>query len=214
MFRVTDCYVTLSTGSEAATAPLTVQVWAKLDGDASDESFGIDNVVISKLKKAGNDMHVHIRVEMNLSKLVSQRFKTVFPVELVPTAVTTPSRTSTTTKGVDAAKIKYRIDLSHARTYSNGISTSEIHLGSTSTTEDQSAIIYRFREIKSNKFDNLNDFEGWNCGKISTCGDHQLCGGYAVKGTESKIKKTFMVPAGTYSVALDFIKIDSWSVCI
>ena len=43
MFRVTGCYVTLS-GSQV----LTVRVWTNLDGDAADESFGIDNVFIQK----------------------------------------------------------------------------------------------------------------------------------------------------------------------
>ena len=98
--------------------PLTVRVWTNLDGDATDESFAIDNIFIS-----------------------------------------------------------------------------------------------RFHDIK-NKFDNPSDFEGWNCGKITTCGDHQLCGGYNVKGKNSEIKKTFFLPEGTYSVDLDFIKIDSWCVCM
>ena len=40
------CKVTLS-GS--GTRPLTVRVWTDLDSGASDESFGIDNVIITKL---------------------------------------------------------------------------------------------------------------------------------------------------------------------
>ena len=32
-------------------AQLMVRVWTSLDGDASDESFGIDNVVITKLEE-------------------------------------------------------------------------------------------------------------------------------------------------------------------
>ena len=40
-FRVTGCYVAL-----AENAPLEVRVWTSLDGDASDESFAIDNIVI------------------------------------------------------------------------------------------------------------------------------------------------------------------------
>ena len=63
-------------------------------------------------------------------------------------------------------------------------------------------------------FDHMNDFEGWNCGKITTCGEHQFCGGYGVKGKGSDITKTFHLPPGTYSVELDFIKIDSWFVCV
>ncbi len=63
-------------------------------------------------------------------------------------------------------------------------------------------------------FDHSQDFEGWNCGAITTCGDMgQICGGYNFKGKRSDIKKTFDLPAGTYSVELDFIKIDSWFVC-
>ena len=64
-----------------------------------------------------------------------------------------------------------------------------------------------------NEFENPSDFEGWNCGKITSCGNHKLCGGYSVKGRGANITKTFMLPAGTYSVELDFIKIDSWFVC-
>ena len=62
------------------------------------------------------------------------------------------------------------------------------------------------------RFDRLDDFEGWDCGKITTCGEHQFCGGYGVKGEGSDITKTFRLPPGTYSVELDFIKIDSWFV--
>ena len=40
----------------------------------------------------------------------------------------------------------------------------------------------------------------------------QFCGGYNVKGKGSDIRKTFNLPAGTYSVELDFVKIDSWFV--
>ena len=60
------------------------------------------------------------------------------------------------------------------------------------------------------------NFEGWNCGKITTCGDYgQICGGFYVKGRGSELTKTYTnLPAGTYSVELDFIKIDSWFVCV
>ena len=116
-FRVTGCYITLKATDSKALVPLTVRVWTNLDGDANDESFGIDNVLVKTL------------------------------IEL------------------------------------------------------------------KNEFDNLKDFEGWNCGEITTCGKHQFCGGYNVKGKGSEIKKTFMLPAGTYSVEMDFIKIDSWWVC-
>ena len=62
-------------------------------------------------------------------------------------------------------------------------------------------------------FDNPHDFEGWNCGKITSCGRMgHICGGYNAKGTGSDITKTFHLPAGSYSVELDFIKIDSWFV--
>merc|ERR1712032_1006771 len=64
--------------------------------------------------------------------------------------------------------------------------------------------------VSVSRFDRMNDFEGWNCGKITTCGEHQFCGGYCVKGKGSDITKTFYLPPGIYSVELDFIKIDSW----
>ena len=49
-FRVTGCYITLS-APLGATVPLTVRVWTNLDGDADDESFGIDNVLVTKLEE-------------------------------------------------------------------------------------------------------------------------------------------------------------------
>ena len=45
-FRVTGCYATL-----AASEGLTVRVWTSLDGAADDESFGIGNVVITKIQE-------------------------------------------------------------------------------------------------------------------------------------------------------------------
>ena len=62
-------------------------------------------------------------------------------------------------------------------------------------------------------FDDTNDLEGWDCGKITTCGKYgNVCGGHGTKGQGDDITKTFDVPAGKYSVTLDFIKIDSWFV--
>ena len=67
--------------------------------------------------------------------------------------------------------------------------------------------------LYTSTFDYQQDFDGWNCGKITTCGDFgEVCGGYGVKGQGSEIKKTFNLPAGIYSVQLDFIRIDSWFV--
>ena len=67
---------------------------------------------------------------------------------------------------------------------------------------------------RSPVYTNNKDFDDWNCGKITTCGDFgQVCGGYGVKGKGSDIKKTFNLPEGIYSVQLDFIRIDSWFVC-
>ena len=63
------------------------------------------------------------------------------------------------------------------------------------------------------EFDDKSNFEGWNCGAITSCGKYgNVCGGYDTKGKGHDIKKTFEVPEGTYWVALDFIKIDSWFV--
>ena len=49
-FRATGCFVVLS-GLQVQ-MPLTVRVWTSLDGDATDESFGIDNVVIEHFTRA------------------------------------------------------------------------------------------------------------------------------------------------------------------
>ena len=63
------------------------------------------------------------------------------------------------------------------------------------------------------KFNNAQDFEGWNCGKITTCGElGNVCGGHNVKAKGHDIKKTFTMSGGTYMVELDFIKVDSWFV--
>ena len=65
--------------------------------------------------------------------------------------------------------------------------------------------------VESAQFDCTINFEGWNCGKITSCGKFgKICGGYGIKGAQSDITKTFYFPAGKYSVTLDFIKIDSW----
>lgn len=46
-FKVTGCSVMLKgTGNQ----PLTIKVWTSLDQDAQDESFGIDNVLITPYK--------------------------------------------------------------------------------------------------------------------------------------------------------------------
>ena len=69
--------------------------------------------------------------------------------------------------------------------------------------------------IYKSTFYNKKGFDDWNCGKITTCGDFgAVCGGYGVKGKGSDIKKTFNLPAGIYSVQLDFLRIDSWFVCV
>ena len=50
-FRVTGCYVTVS-------FELKVRVWTSLDGAADDESFGISNVIITKILE-GNLGGIH-----------------------------------------------------------------------------------------------------------------------------------------------------------
>ena len=75
----------------------------------------------------------------------------------------------------------------------------------------KSNIIREYR----NDFADPQNFEGWNCGKITTCGElGQVCGGYNTKAASSDITKTFNLPAGTYSVELDFIKLDTWFVYV
>ena len=49
-FRVTGCLITLLETSESTLVPLTVRVGSNLDGEANDESFAIDNVVVTKLE--------------------------------------------------------------------------------------------------------------------------------------------------------------------
>merc|ERR1712025_262489 len=68
-----------------------------------------------------------------------------------------------------------------------------------------------FKTITAN-FQKTNDFQGWNCVKITSCGSlGNICGGFNTKAKSHDIKKTFKnLPAGTYTVSLDFIKIDSW----
>ena len=74
-------------------------------------------------------------------------------------------------------------------------------------------LIEKLSQIE-NKFENPQDFEGWNCGAISKCGElGNFCGGFNAKGKGSDIHKSFSLPAGSYSVELDFIRVDSWFVC-
>ena len=132
-FRVTGCYITLSPAS-GGVVPLTVRVWTNLDGEATDESFGIDNFVLAHSK-----------------------------------ATTNPNPNPNIIESI----------------------------------------------VKIDKFDDPGVLGGWNCGQITKCGAMgNICGGFNVKGKGSDIKQTFMLPVGTYSVELDFIRIDSWFVWV
>ena len=53
VFQVKNCYVELFAAPEA-TVPLTIHLWTNLDGEADEESFGIDNVVVTKLQDDSN----------------------------------------------------------------------------------------------------------------------------------------------------------------
>ena len=67
--------------------------------------------------------------------------------------------------------------------------------------------------LNPREYHDPRDHEGWNCGAITPCGTFgQVCGGYKIKGKGDDLHKTFKLPPGTYSVQLDFIKIDSWFV--
>ena len=67
--------------------------------------------------------------------------------------------------------------------------------------------------VITQEFNNPKNFEGWSCGKVQKCGSFgNICGGANVKGKGSNIQKTFMLPAGKYSVKLDFLEIDTWFV--
>ena len=54
---------------------------------------------------------------------------------------------------------------------------------------------------------------GWSCGAITTCGSlGKVCGGYGKRGRGSDIRKRFsrLTIGETYTIKLDFIRIDSW----
>ena len=59
VFRVRGCSVTLPAVRE--NMPLTVRIWTSLDGESHDESFGVDNVIISKLEEKGYSENIHHR---------------------------------------------------------------------------------------------------------------------------------------------------------
>ena len=59
IFRVRGCSVTLPAVRESM--PLTVRIWTNLDGESHDESFGVDNIIISKLEEKGNSENIHHR---------------------------------------------------------------------------------------------------------------------------------------------------------
>ena len=54
IFHFKGCHIYLSATAPETIVTLTVRVWANIDGDAADESFGIDNVVVSKLTEDGD----------------------------------------------------------------------------------------------------------------------------------------------------------------
>ena len=54
VFRVRGCYITVPTR-----LPLTVRVWTTLDGEADDESFGVDNIKILKLEEKGCSAEIY-----------------------------------------------------------------------------------------------------------------------------------------------------------
>ena len=56
VFRVRGCKITLTT--DMPTVPLTVRVWTNLDGKADDESFGVDDIIISKFEEEGSSRNI------------------------------------------------------------------------------------------------------------------------------------------------------------
>ena len=58
VFRVKGCYTTLSAAPEEL-VPLAVSVWTDLDGDATDESFGVDNIKVLKLEEKGCSAEIY-----------------------------------------------------------------------------------------------------------------------------------------------------------
>ena len=207
VFRVRGCSVTLPATSEE-TVPLKVSVWTNLDGDAADESYGIDNVVIQqieegiigelKIKNYGIKLHAYTckraRTQAYHSCITRHTFACICGHSHAYT-------------GAYACTHLYRDK--QIQTIATGVASRVPAVTTTTiaTTKDENVVEY-------SAFENVNDFEGWNCGKITTCGKLQLCGGYNVKGTGSDITKTVIVDAGTYYLELDFIKIDSWCVCV
>ena len=98
----------------------------------------------------------------------------------------------------------------------NGQFTVRVYTQLNSAANDESFGIDNvvLRKVWSQKvdFEDTKDFEGFNCVKITSCGSlGNICGGFNTKGKSHDIKKTFTkLPAGTYTISLDFIKIDSW----
>merc|ERR1712224_492975 len=145
----------------------TVRVTTKLNSDAKDESFGIDNV---KLAKAAAP------TVCKAPKYINKDKKCV----ACPKGSTCDGKTATACKSPKVVKAN-------------------------------KCVAATFKTITAN-FANVKDQQGWNCGKIQKCGSiGNVCGGYGTKGAKHDIKKTFTkLPAGTYQISLDFIKIDSW----
>ena len=86
------------------------------------------------------------------------------------------------------------------------------HASDESYAIDNVVVTKLVTSIKS-EFNTQDDFEGWNCGKITSCGKYgNVCGGHNVKGKRNQIVQTFKVAKGMYSVALDFVRIDAWYV--
>ena len=75
VFQVRNCYVELS-GAPEEKVPLTVYLWTNLDGTSDEESFGIDNVVITKIEEEGNAKGISDRGCLSMGHIFLQVCKT------------------------------------------------------------------------------------------------------------------------------------------
>jgi predicted outer membrane repeat protein len=66
--------------------------------------------------------------------------------------------------------------------------------------------------VAVHNFEDTNNFHGWNCVGITTCGSWgKICGGYNKLGKNSVLQQTFSgLEPGTYTVEMDVFFIDSW----
>ena len=209
--------------ADAVKGAFTVRVSTTLNSAANDESFGIDNVLLKRVGDASDDTGAACKAP----KYINKDKKCV----ACPKSSTCDGKTATACKSPKVVKDNKCVaapTVCKAPKYINkdkkcvACPKGSTCDGKTATAckspkvvKANKCVAATFKTITAN-FQNEKDFQGFNCVAITNCGSlGKICGGYNTKAKSHDIKKTYKnLPAGSYTVSLDFIKIDSWCVSL